>query len=154
MIRVVAVENPLPENGTVGHMIVGRLRDLGVADVQLSDGGLAGFDLVNLLDDCDLAVFVDGVQGSAGAGEVVTLHPRSGPNARFLRRDHGSSLSLLLAAIPVLDPPPRAKVVVVGVDLPASDRGIDQAARGVLGVIGEVESRRLRPGGASGCDQE
>jgi len=95
--------------------------------VELVDGGVAGLNLLHLVETAERVVFVDAVRGFAADGRVVVLDADEAAEAGGDVFDHGAGLGYLLRMLPVAcDAPPP--VTVVGIEGPADDEAVREAA--------------------------
>ncbi len=70
-------------------------------EIDLVEGGLAGLNLLPLLEDGGRVVFVDTVEGFADAGSLITLTlPQIVENLTEKHYGHGAGLPYLLSVLP------------------------------------------------------
>jgi len=139
MQHIVCIGNRLLTSDDAGPRVYDRLQDTAIPeDVMVIDGGLAGLDLLGLLEGSERAVFVDQVSGFGPRGAVIALTPgdieaTAGEGKGF---GHASGLPFLLRCLPrACEPPPR-EVAIVGLEgLLVPDSSIDAAAALCLELV-------------------
>jgi len=106
------------------------------AGIELVDAGLAGLNLLPLLERGGRVVFVDAVQGYAGADEIVVLDQGDLQSVTDPGRyDHSAGLAYVVAVLPeVCEGEPPAEMVLVGLEGPWSTATIGRAARMSLAI--------------------
>ncbi len=129
MKRIICIGNRLLDADAAGPRVFDLLAaGPQVPDVDLVDGGIAGLNLLGLIDGAERVVFVDSVSGYAPAGGVVVLMPAEIPAPEQVY-DHGAGLPYLLAVLPQVCDRPPAEVCLVGIEVPAGNAAIAEAAR-------------------------
>ncbi|TAJ43834.1 hydrogenase maturation protease [Methanofollis fontis] len=68
-VRVIACGNPYMGNDGAGFAVMERLKGEHPG-IDVVDGGLGGFGLIPLMEDCDRVVIVDASTGMGALGEV------------------------------------------------------------------------------------
>lgn len=138
MRRIICIGQRYRPDDDVGPRVFDRLSARSLpAGIEVVDGGLAGLDLLPLVEDCKCVVFVDSVAGFAAPGEVVVLD--GGDRSLWAEvYGHEAGLGYLLAAIAALratEPDTLAAALwVVGVEGPADDASIEHAAEQALAL--------------------
>lgn len=129
MNRIVCVGNRYADVDCVGPRVFDRLAAQKLPlGVELVDGGLAGLDLLGFVEGMQRVLFVDSLAGFAPAGTVMQLAPEQAAQGASRSLDHAAGLAYALKMIPLAcDRPPR-ELAVVGVEEPATDASVDQAA--------------------------
>ncbi len=128
MKRIICIGNRLLDYDAAGPRVFDRLTRSRPAGVEVVDGGVAGLNLLGLIDGADRIVFVDAVEGYANRNEVVVLSPAQVPQPEVVY-DHGAGLPYLLAVMPqVCDRVPE-DVYIVGIEGQAGDEAIAEAAK-------------------------
>jgi hydrogenase maturation protease len=128
MNRIVCLGNSLVPADAAGPAVYRRLAatDLGPR-IELVDGGAAGWALAGLLDGVGTVVFVDAVEGFGAPGQVVTL---AGEEVAALAAatDHAVALPEVLRMMPVTCEGPPPRVWLVGLESPAGEAAVSEAA--------------------------
>ena len=105
--------------------------------VKVIEGGLAGLNLLPLLEQGGRVVFVDAVEGFVDSGKIVLLNQqeilKSNLQPHF---DHGAGLAYLLAMLPrVCEGELPEEISLVGLEGNCSPQMIEQAASMSLRVV-------------------
>lgn len=135
--RIVCIGNRYVPEDAAGPLVFDRLREMALPEaVEAVEGGLAGLNLLPLLEKGGRVVFVDAVRGFAAPGEVVLLDAREiGGVAGGPHYDHGAGLPYVLAVLPqVADGPVPEEMFLVGVEGECGAGTVDRAARLSLAV--------------------
>jgi hydrogenase maturation protease len=100
-------------------------------ETALVEGGLAGLNLLPLLEQGGRVVFVDAVCGFTQPGEIVLLDNQDIISSLDeLHFDHGTGLAYLLAVLPkVCDGQLPEEIVLVGLEGKCTTETIERAAR-------------------------
>lgn len=85
------------------------------ADVEVIDGGLAGLDLLTLVEGKHRVVFVDAVVGMAEVGAIVVMD-RTQVAAYANSYGHGAGLPYLLHLLPKVCAEPLPEIALVGTE--------------------------------------
>lgn len=140
MKRIICIGNRYVDGDDFGPRVFDALSALPrPAGVDLVDGGLAGLNLLALLDDGREVLFVDAVSGFAPPGELAVIdgdeiaRQESGEAAY----GHQAGLPFLLKVLPgvATQPPPRIRLL--GCEGPASPATVAAAAQRALLLVGE-----------------
>jgi hydrogenase maturation protease len=131
--RIICIGNRFFDRDAAGPRTFDHLvRKEFTGDVEIVDGGTAGLNLLGLVDGAERVVFVDAVSGYSPPPGVVVLTPDDMPAPETVY-DHAAGLPYLLNVLPhVLDKTPE--IFIVGIEGPAEDRLIADAARISLGL--------------------
>jgi hydrogenase maturation protease len=143
MKRIVCIGNALVAEDDAGGRVHEALlrRDL-PHDVELVDGGIAGLNLLRWFDGVTRVVVVDAVSGFGPAGTVHEIDASEVASMAPDRWTHGSGLPYLLKMVPLACEGPEPDVVVVGVEMPADEASVQEAAGYALrAAAGEREGR-------------
>ncbi len=129
MKRIICIGNRLLAGDAAGPKVFDRLTATPLpGGMEVVDGGIAGLNLLGLIDGAERIVFVDAVEGFAHQGSVVVLTPDQVPVPEQVY-DHGAGLPYLLAVLPqVCDYVPE-EIYLVGIEGPAGEEAITEAAR-------------------------
>lgn len=146
---IICIGNRLVAADAAGMMVFDRLQEKVLPKgVELIEGGLAGLNLLPLLEKGGRVVFVDAVQGFTRPGEVVLLDAHEiGGIASGAHYDHSAGLPYVLAVLPrVCDGRPPEEIFLVGLEGECGTETIDRAARlGIAVAANGVMSLRDRP---------
>lgn len=99
--------------------------------IELIEGGLAGLNLLPLLEQGGRVVFVDSVKGFTQPGEIILLDCRKDtPQGDVGHFGHDAGLAYLLAVLPkVCDGEPPKEIALVGLEGQCTEKTIKRAAR-------------------------
>lgn len=111
-VRVIACGNPYMGNDGVGHAVMERL-SARHPELDIVDGGLGGFGLIPLMEDCDRVVIVDAMTGMGIPGEVRVFHEVP-PSSVFPMSLH--DLGIAEAVALAREVGVTAEVVIVGIE--------------------------------------
>jgi hydrogenase maturation protease len=150
-VHVVCLGNPWHGDDGFGRHVFRllRMRDDLPPAVALFDAGIAGLDVLPLLDGCGKAVIVDAVRVGAPVGTLHRLAPSdlAPPGGEFSLHELG--LSGLLAALPALSTQPP-DVVVIGAQVGrvrSFSEGLSPPLRHVLPAAVALVVRECSPTG-------
>jgi hydrogenase maturation protease len=135
---IVCIGNRLVEADQAGLLVYDHLRrQVLPPGVDLVEGGLAGIDLLPLLEQGGRVVFVDQVRGFAAANSIVILRGEEilaeGTAVHF---DHQAGLPYLLAVLPqVCEGEMAEEVALVGLEGQCSVATIERAAALCLAIV-------------------
>ena len=129
---IICIGNRFVPEDAAGPAVFDRLREMSPAPagIEIIDGGLAGLNLLPLLERGGRVVFVDAVRGFSGPGEVVLLDQQE-----ILRTlgachfDHSAGLAYVLTVLPrVCDGELPEEIVLVGLEGAYTPEMIERAA--------------------------
>ncbi len=130
---IICIGNRFIAEDTAGVQVFDRLQDMVSlpAEVEIIEGGMAGLNLLPLLEQGGRVVFVDAVSGFTQPGEIVVLKTREIVNTLDTTHfDHEAGLAYLLAVLPkVCDGDVPKEIVLVGLEGECTAEMIDEAAR-------------------------
>jgi len=130
MNRIVCVGNRYDARDAAGPAVLDCLAQSELPPgLELRDGGLAGLDLLPMVEDAQRVVFVDSVQGYASPGTVVVLDAETAAQAAPRELGHAAGLAGMLRMMPAVCGPRRAEVLVVGIEAPHTLESVQKAAR-------------------------
>ena len=143
---IICIGNRFVAADAAGPLVFDVLRETALPEgVEAVEGGLAGLNLLPLLERGGRVVFVDAVRGFAGPGEVVLLDARETAGAAGRPHyDHGAGLAYVLAVLPqVADGPLPEEMFLVGLEGECCMETIERAARlsaavaahGIMGLM-------------------
>lgn len=113
---VICLGNRYVPGDDIGCRVFDRLAGAGEAtdaDIDVIDGGLAGLDLLRLIEGRRRVVFVDAVSGLAADGEIVVMD-RAAVAAHAGSYGHGAGLPYLLHMLPRVCAAPLPEIALVG----------------------------------------
>lgn len=131
MRRIICIGSRLLERDSAGPRVHAALqRLLGPQEshtpLELIDGGLAGLDLLSLVESSERVIFVDGTRGLTEPGRVAVYTAREIAEIASPHYDHAAGLPFLLLCSVTLTSPPE--IHVVGLEEPSNDEAITEAA--------------------------
>jgi hydrogenase maturation protease len=137
-IVVLGLGNLLLGDEGAGVRVIHRLRRTGEpGNVELIDGGTAGYQLLEFFDQADLVVVADAARDGRRPGTVTRLTPVFGPGYPPTLLPHDIGLKNLLDALTLLEKKPEIVMFTISVaaieraslDLsPEVERGVRSAA--------------------------
>ena len=126
MNRIICIGNRYIEKDALGAQVYEYLSRLELpADIELVDGGLAGLNLLPLMDNCERVIFVDAICGDE-AQPVQVLRGDQLNGSRIY--GHSSGLEYLLGAHNALGGSQMASVFVVGAGMPDATEAVARLA--------------------------
>lgn len=99
------------------------------AHVEVIDGGLAGINLINLLEGVDKVIFVDKLDGFGQPGEVLVLDGLEVGKQVETGYGHSGGIGYLLKVLPAVWEEALPEIVVVGAEGSADDNIIGSLAQ-------------------------
>lgn len=130
---IICIGNRFISEDASGLLVYDRLRavDPLPAGVEVIEGGLAGLNLLPLLERGGRVVFIDAVHGFTGPDEIVVLDDRQIGGAKSsVHYDHGAGLPYVLAVLPaVCEGELPAEIFLVGLEGRSSPPTVERAAR-------------------------
>lgn len=148
---IICIGNRFVAADAAALLVFERLQEMPLPKgVEAVEGGLAGLNLLPLLERGGRVVFVDAVRGFTGPGEVVLLDKEEIAGIESgTHYDHGAGLPYLLAVLPkVCDGRLPEEIFLVGLEDECSMETIDRAARLSAAVAANGnEGRKGRNGG-------
>jgi hydrogenase maturation protease len=135
--RVLCLGNRYVPEDDVGSRVHDVIQAGGLPpSAELVDGGIGGLNLLRWFDGVERVIVVDAVEGFGARG---TVHELDGGEVAAMAGGgfgHGSGLSSLLRVAQIACEGAAPKVVVVGVETPADEASVREAARRVLRMVG------------------
>ncbi len=128
---IICIGNRLVPKDAAGTAVFDRLQELNLpVGITVVEGGLAGLNLLPLLEQGGRVVFVDSVSGFSKEGTIVVLDKmdviQSLSPAHY---GHGAGLPYLLSVLPkVCDGQMPEEIVLVGMEGDLNDQMIDRVA--------------------------
>lgn len=146
--RIICVGNRFVAADAAGPMTHDYLLEQRVPDgVEVIDGGLAGLDLLPLVDGAARVVFVDAVDGFADDAKVFPLTPDEAATLALSSFDHAGGLSYLLRALPAGCETSMPRITIVGIQGPPAPADIARAAQLAVRLVCDAGISATRPGG-------
>ena len=130
--RIICVGNRLVPGDDTGPRVFDRLATASLpAGIRLTDGGLAGLNLLGLFEGEDRVVVVDAIAGYGAAGRVATFSRDQVAAGRY---GHSEGLAYLLGMLPAVCEGPVPEVILVGSEGVADDDTIARIAEHALKI--------------------
>ncbi len=128
MKRIICIGNRYLSEDAAGPRVFDYLAGLAMpGDVELIDGGIAGLNLLGLVDGAERVVFVDAVSGIADRGVVVL--PAAEVPAPSTIFDHAAGVQYLISIIPHVCESAPDDLYLVGIEGEADRAMIAEAAQ-------------------------
>jgi hydrogenase maturation protease len=130
-VTIICIGNRLIPEDAAGPAVFDRLQKTTLpVGVDVVEGGLAGLNLLPLLEQGGCVIFVDSVSGFAGEGTLVVLDQMDViQSLSSVHYGHGAGLPYLLSVLPgVCDGQMPEEIVLIGMEGVLSDSMIDRAA--------------------------
>jgi hydrogenase maturation protease len=135
---IICIGNRFVSEDAAGLLVYDRLQAMQPlpAGIRPVEGGLAGLNLLPLLEQGGRVVFVDAVAGFGQPGEIVLLDQQEILGASdAVRFDHGAGLPYVLAVLPgVCEGELPEEIVLLGLEGECTPSIIEQAARMSLAI--------------------
>lgn len=129
MNRIICVGNRFVDQDAGGCRVHDLLRSMPLPEqVEVIDGGLAGLDLLRLLEGATRVIFVDSVIGFGSGSEPVVVGAAEAAAGTDPRCDHASGLGYLLHVFPAVLEEAPSQVIVVGIRESTNRAAIQKAA--------------------------
>lgn len=129
---IICIGNRFVDEDAAGLQVFDHLQTLGLvpAGVELVEGGLAGLNLLPLLEMGGRVVFVDAVRGYTRPGEIVLVsHQEIVQAVGSMSFDHGAGLPYLLAVLPkVCEGQLPEEIILLGLEGRCTSQTIERAA--------------------------
>ena len=129
--RIICIGNRLIDRDMAGLAVYDRLRTMDwPPGVEVIEGGLAGLDLLPLLEEVDRGVFVDSVHGFTDSDQVVLLDQEQILGClEGVHYGHEAGLPYLLTVLPkVCEGSPPKNICLVGLETQCNTECIARAA--------------------------
>ena len=137
---IICIGNRFVPEDAAGPAVFDRLQEMHPlpAGIEVIDGGMAGLNLLPLLEQGGRVVFVDAVDGFSGPGQIVVLDHqeilRTLDGSHF---DHSSGLAYVLTVLPqVYDGVLPEEIVLVGLEGACPRQMIERAADLSIAIAG------------------
>ncbi len=133
MGKIICAGNRLAEKDDLGSRVYDRLaRSTLPPGVELLDGGLAGLDLLPLVEGEGPVVLVDSLSGDAGDRGVIVLDAVEAAKQMEPRYGHDDGLAYLLRVLPAVAEAPLPRIHLVGAAGAVPDETVAEAAEVAL----------------------
>ncbi len=96
--------------------------------IELCEGGLAGLDLLSLLQGADRIIFVDAVAGLTTSGHLIILQSDEIASLAGPNYDHAAGLPYLLRVLPNVLEGTLPQILLVGIEGVAVEPTVEAAA--------------------------
>ncbi len=127
--RIICVGNRFVEADALGGLVFDYLRrHAPPASVQVFDGGLAGLDLLRLVEGAGRVVFVDSMANVEVPGEIIVLDEAGLREIAPDAYDHGAGLPYLVRALPYVCDDPMPELLLVAARTPCQPETVRKAA--------------------------
>ena len=144
---IICIGNRFVPEDAAGPAVFDRLREMLPlpAGIEVIDGGMAGLNLLPLLEQGGRVVFVDAVKGFSGPGEIVLLdHQEIVQTLSAGHFDHSAGLAYVLTVLPrVCDGDLPEEIALVGLEGECTPQMIERAA-GLSIAIADLGLKDLR----------
>jgi hydrogenase maturation protease len=137
MKRIICVGNRYVSHDMAGLLVYERLLESTLPpDVQVIDGGLAGLNLLPLVEGAERVVFVDQVAGFQENGDqIVILTAEEVAGLAGGQYGHSAGLAFLLRALPSVCEGDLPHIQLVGIEGHPDENVIEQAAWLAIRII-------------------
>ena len=136
MMRIICLGNRMVPRVSAGPRVLEVLRSRPVEEgFRVFDGGLAGLSLVPLIRGAERVVIVDSARGLARPGQSIVLAREEAAACAVRRLAHGDGLARLLDALPHVLRARIPEILVLGVEEPATEAAIRDAAQTAVSLI-------------------
>lgn len=130
---IICIGNRFVKEDAAGLMVFAILQKIPQLppEIEIIEGGLAGLNLLPLLERGGRVVFIDSVRGFTSAGEIVLLSSMEIMRTLYQSHfDHEAGLAYLLTVLPkVCDGELPEEIVLVGLEGECSTATFERAAR-------------------------
>jgi len=143
MKRIICIGNRYIPEDAAGIEVYEFLKTRNIPhDIEVIDGGLAGLNLLPLVESMERIVFVDRITGFGAEGRIVWL--KSGDVATLAdeRFDHTSGLPFLLRVLPQVCNGTIPAIRILGIEGIPDRRTIAKASLLALKVVQEDKNWR------------
>jgi hydrogenase maturation protease len=141
-MRIICVGNrSVPEDAAGPRVYDWLVRRGFPPEVEVVDGGLAGLDLIRIVEGAARVVFVDSVAGFSRPGKAIVLDATEAARHAANRYDHTAGLAYLLRVLPDVCEGEMPDVLLLGIEGRPDDRAIAAAAETCLTIAVNGHSR-------------
>jgi hydrogenase maturation protease len=137
-VRIICIGNRYCEADGAGPRVYDCLREKPLpAGVEVIDGGLAGLNLLALVEASACVVFVDQVEGYGRDGDIMVLDAVAFRDSASDRYGHGGGVAYLLRILSTMEETDLPATTVVGIEGRADAAGIERAAQLALAAAAD-----------------
>ncbi len=150
--RVICVGNRYAQEDSAGPLALEALAGMEIPPgVEVIEGGLAGIDLLPMVESADRVVFVDSVKGFTDEGGQVVMDALAAAGGVDAAYGHGGGLAYLLKVLPRVVDGPLPELVLVGLEGPADQDKARSLARSALaaavsGIVKKPNQKHVEVG--------
>jgi len=135
-LRIICVGNRFIADDSAGPMVYDTLMKMEIPEnITVFDGGLAGINLLNLIEGAKRVVFVDSVEGFAAQGNVVILQISDVNKYIDDAFSHNAGLTYLFKVLSSVIDGPIPEIFIVGVEGRADKLLLQKAAEISIKII-------------------
>lgn len=139
--RIICLGNRYLPGDDTGPRVFDRLSEMPLpGGVRITDGGLAGLNLLSLFEGERRVVLVDAVAGFGPEGDVAVLTRQEAVDGTPSRYGHAGNLAYLLAMLPEVCAGTVPEVVLVGIEGTADEYTIRRIADRALALAAGGEA--------------
>ena len=149
--RIICVGNRFAPDDDTGPRVYERLAEREPpAGVEIFEGGLAGLNLLGLMEGAQRVVLVDSLAGFGAPGQIVVMDGIEAGRKVEAGYGHGNGLGYLLRVLPAVWEGTPPEIIVIGLEGRADEHTINRIVETCLDIA--VAGRDGRPprGGSRG----
>ena len=129
MRRIICIGNKFVSEDAAGPKVYEHLMQTEIpSGIEVIDGGLAGLNLLSLVEGMECVVFVDSVSGFGNPGEVLVLDIQDVVATLGGAYDHAAGLPYLLGVLPHVCEGAIPNIFIVGIEHLWNEATIAKAA--------------------------
>ncbi|MCU0849089.1 MAG: HyaD/HybD family hydrogenase maturation endopeptidase [Spirochaetes bacterium] len=130
-ILILGVGNILHYDDGIGVHVVNRIQESGIDipdDVEIIDGGTAGFDLIPLMQGRSKIVIVDALKVDDAPGSIYRFRPESLADDRKVFSLHEFGIKKIIDTLRIMGEAPEVEIIgIVPQDITTLDIGLSSA---------------------------
>jgi hydrogenase maturation protease len=135
-VLILGVGNILHKDDGLGVHIVNHLRDSGTElpdDVEIVDGGTAGYDLIPIMHGYEKVIIVDALRVDDAPGSIYRFTPEHLAKTKITLSLHEIGIRRIIDTMRVMGEVPYIEIIgVVPEDIDTLDIGISDSVRGSI----------------------
>lgn len=136
MKRIICIGNRYLPEDSAGYEVYRCLTDRDLPeDVELVDGGLAGLNLLSLVEGAQAIVFVDAMTGSGSNGRIGLFTQNEIAGLAKKGYSHASGLTYLLQVLPDVCDSELPRITILGIEGLPDGEIVRQAAELALEIV-------------------
>jgi hydrogenase maturation protease len=140
--RIICLGNRYLPGDDTGPRVFDHLSATPLPDgVRITDGGLAGLNLLSLFEGERRVVLIDALAGFAPKGDVAVVGRQEAVDGGPHRHGHAGGLAYLLAVLPEVCEGEVPEVLLVGTEGTADESTIRKIAERALALATDGEAR-------------